>query len=301
LESFLIRTAGRSRGTYLFAGVSAALAVIAAIAVVKALESAQSEVDAARRAPETVPVVVATRDVDIGYTFTKDDVAITHLVPEMVPEGLAFHTLKEVTNRTARTQILANEIVRKERVAMQDGRVGLNALLLPGYRAMTVTVDQESGMVGLIQPENFVDVIVTIRPDDQSGHTKWLTETILENIRVIYVDTGVPKVEKSKDGKRISQPTSARRKPAITLELLPEQTEKLALSVSKGDIHLVLRGESALAPTGDTTEGNSPLSTSDLIGYRKPRGRRSYQTAEVIQGGRTETARFDRSGNRIER
>jgi len=297
----LIRTAGRSRGTILFAGASGLLAIVAAMAVIKALNTAKDEVAAARRAPDTVPVVVATRDVNIGYTFTDDDVAITHLVPEMVPEGQVFHSLEEVAHRTARTQILANEMIRKERVAMQDGRVGLNALLLPDHRAMTLMVDQESGVGGLIQPENFVDVIVTIRPDDQNGRTNWVTETILENIRVIYVDSGMPKPVKDADEKKRTTLTTRRTKPTVTLELLPDQTEKLALAVSKGDIHLVLRGDSSKAPTDETTEANSPLSASELIGYQKPTGRRSYHTAEVIQGSRTETARFDRSGNRIER
>jgi pilus assembly protein CpaB len=297
----LIRTVGRSRGKLLFAGASGLLAIVAAVAVVKALESAREEVAAARQSPDTVPVIVAKRTIEIGYTFTEDDVAITYLMPNMVPEGMVFHALEQVVHRTARTRILANEMVRKERVAMQDGRVGLNALLLPGYRAMTVTVDQESGLGGLIQPENFVDVIVTIRPDDQEGRTNWVTETILENIRVIYVDSGLPKVQEGEDGKKRSNRATIRRKPTMTLELLPEQTEKLALAVSKGDVHFVLRGESAEAPTEDTTEGGSPLSASELIGFQKPTGRRSYRTAEIIQGSRTETARFDRSGNRIER
>ncbi len=297
----MFRTAGRSRGTYAFAIASGLLALIAAIAVVKALETAKAEVEAARRAPDTVPVVVATRTVEIGYTFTEADVAITHLVPEMIPENSVFHTLDEVIHRTARTRILANEMVRQERVAMRDGRVGLNALLLPGYRAMTVTVDQESGLGGLIQPENFVDVIVTIRPDDQKGRSNWVTETILENIRVIYVDNGLPKKEETADGNKRANLSTTRRKPSMTLELLPDQTEKLALAVSKGDIHLVLRGESALPPSEENTEARSPLSASELIGFQKPRGRRSYRTAEIIQGSRTETARFDRAGNRIER
>ena len=79
-----------------------------------------------------------------------------------------------------------------------------------------------------------------------------------------------------------------------------DRAEKLALAVSKGDVHLVLRGD--LDITTEDDQAKTPLSTSELIGYKAPnRGRRTYRTAEVIQGSKKETARFDRAGNKIER
>ena len=54
--------------------------------------------------------------------------------------------------------------------------------------------------------------------------------------------------------------------------------------------------------TTEDDQARTPLSTSELIGYKAPtRGRRTYRTAEVIQGSKKETARFDRAGNKIER
>jgi pilus assembly protein CpaB len=204
-----------------------------------------------------------------------------------------------VVGRTPRAKILPNEPIRRERLASADAGVGLNALIRKGMRAMTVQVDHESGVGGFIQPGNYVDVIVTIRPDDQRGRQKWATETILSGIPVLTVATTEPPKE-PREGEPQRRAPVRKQKPSVTLELTPEQAEKLALAVSKGDVHLVLRGD--LDITSEDDGAKTPLSTSELIGYKAPRrGRRTHRVAEIIQGSRKETARFDRAGNKIER
>jgi pilus assembly protein CpaB len=217
----------------------------------------------------------------------------------MIPLDQIYTKRDVVLGRTPRAKILANEPVRRERLASADAGVGLNALIRKGMRAMTVVVDNQSGVGGFIQPGNYVDVIVTIRPDSQRGRSSWATETILSGIPVLTV-AATNREKPSKDGEPKRRSTARKQKPSVTLELSPGQAEKLALAVSKGDIHLVLRGD--LDITTDPEEGKTPLSTSELIGY-KPirRGRRTHHTAEVIQGSHKETTRFDHAGNKIER
>ena len=291
-------TSGQPRAN-LFLVASLLGAVLAAFAVMRVVQSAQEEVAAARKGPDTVPVVIATRTLDIGLTITDDDVTIRHLLPEMVATETVYSDADVVIGRTPRAKILPNEPVRRERLASADAGVGLNALIRKGMRAMTVQVDHQSGVGGFIQPGNYVDVIVTIRPDDQRGRTKWATETILVGIPVLTV-AATEREEESTEGEPKRRTNMRRQKPSVTLELTPEQAEKLALAVSKGDIHLVLRGD--LDITTEDDREKSPLSTSELIGYKAPStGRRTYRTAEVIQGSKKETARFDRAGNKIER
>ena len=291
-------TSGQPRAT-LFLVASLLGAVLAAFAVMQVVQSAQHEVEAARRGPDTVPVVIATRTLDMGLTITDDDVSIRHLLPEMVDIDTVYADAAVVIGRTPRAKILPNEPVRRERLASADAGVGLNALIRKGMRAMTVQVDHQSGVGGFIQPGNYVDVIVTIRPDDQRGRTKWATETILVGIPVLTVAATEPS-DDAAEGEPKRRTNTRRQKPSVTLELTPEHAEKLALAVSKGDIHLVLRGDLDITTEDDRVK--SPLSTSELIGYKAPApGRRTYRTAEVIQGSKKETARFDRAGNKIER
>ena len=292
-------TPGQPRAT-LFMVVSLIGAAIAAMAVVRVLQSAESEVEAARKGPNTVPVVIATRDLDMGLTITDEDVTIRHLLPEMVPAEQVYKQLDVVIGRTPRARILSNEPIRRERLANAEAGVGLNALIRKGMRAMTVQVDDQSGVGGFTQPGNYVDVIVTIRPDDQRGRSKWATETILSGIPVLTVASGQPKEKQAKEDEPKRRTPTRKQKPSVTLELTPEQAEKLALAVSKGDVHLVLRGD--LDITSEEERTKTPLSTSELIGYKAPRrGRRTHRVAEIIQGSKKETARFDRAGNKIER
>jgi pilus assembly protein CpaB len=291
-------TSGQPRATLFLVG-SLIGAALAAFAVMRVVQAAQDEVEAARQGPDTIPVVIATRELDMGLTITKDDVTIRHVLPEMLPTDEVYKEANVVIGRTPRAKILPNEPVRRERLASADSGVGLNALIRKGMRAMTVQVDHQSGVGGFIQPGNYVDVIVTIRPDDQRGRTKWATETILSGIPVLTV-AAVEREQDTKDGEPKRRSANRRQKPSVTLELTPEHAEKLALAVSKGDIHLVLRGDLDITTEDERTK--TPLSTSELIGYKAPAtGRRTYRTAEVIQGSKKETARFDRAGNKIER
>jgi len=295
------QTGGRRSGV-LFIVAALLAAAITAFAIINVIQTANEEIEAAKRPPDTVPVIIAVRNLEMGVMISRGDVAVRHLVPEMLPSGKVFDEIEGVIGRTPRTQILANELLRRERLASADAGIGLNALIRKGKRAMTVEVDQESGVGGFIQPGNYVDIIVTIRPDDQAGRAAWATETILVGIPVLTV--GSPKAreedEVGADGKKRTRLVTRRQTPSVTLELDPEEAEKLALAVSKGDIHLVLRGDLDIT-NEEPTEPSNPLSTSELIGYERPVvGVRTYSTAEVIQGSRTQTARFDRAGNKVE-
>jgi len=294
------QTGGRRSGILYIVGALIA-AAITAFAIVNVIQTANEEIELAKRPPETVPVVVATRSLDMGVMITDQDIVLRLLLPEMVPEGKIFGAIDDVVGRTPKTKILANELVRHERLASIDAGSGLNALIRKGRRAMTVEVDQESGVGGFIQPGNYVDIIVTIRPDDQAGRAAWATETILEGIPVLTVGTPKPEPEADQEdgARKRTRLVTRRHKPSVTLELDPNQAERLALAVSKGDIHLVLRGDLDVT-NEDPAAPSDPLSASDLIGYERPvTGVRTYQTAEVIQGSRTQTARFDRAGNKV--
>jgi len=158
----------------------------------------------------------------------------------------------------------------------------------------------------MLQPGNFVDVIVTIRPDDAEVQARWVTETILQGIRVLAVGetlSGAARTEEESS----SRSNRRRQRPSVTLQLSLEEAEKLALASSKGDIHLVLRNDVDI--TQRDTHG--PISTARMIGLgtesnqqsrtvtRQPDPSPQPITAEVIEGGTTIIESFDVDGNKI--
>jgi pilus assembly protein CpaB len=253
------QNAGRTRAGLFLVG-SLFLALVASGLVFRIVKRSEQQLAEAQRPKETLDVVIAARDLVVGNPISEEDVVVRAMVPGMVAEEGIFSTLDEVIGRTPRERILANEPVRDERIARPDQGIGLNAIVTPGKRAMTVATNTEDAVAGLLQPGNYVDIIVTIKPEDPSAvGAKWVTDTILQTLKVLAVGSslgGPPVVETKRvtntaDGKKKVETvkrdpkdtTSRKLKPSITLEVTPDEAEKLALAVAQGDIYVVLRSD----------------------------------------------------------
>ena len=102
------------------------------------------------------------------------------------------------------------------------------AILKSGHRAIAVKGDKIIGISGFINPGNYVDVLVTVK-DPQKKEEK--TKTILENIQVLATGTQIQRNEKG-------EPSPI---DVYTLEVTPDEAEKLALAAAEGRIQLTLR------------------------------------------------------------
>ncbi|MCK6506812.1 Flp pilus assembly protein CpaB [Myxococcota bacterium] len=296
----------RSRTALYLAAALVAAAITAAV-VAQVVKAYQKQLESQAARPQTVETVVAVRDLYMGIPITQEDVALRQLAPEMVPAESAFQSVDEVVGRTPRERILANELLRTERLARRDAGIGLNAIVTPGKRAMAIEVNTESGVAGFLQPNNFVDVIVTIKPDDDAVDAKWVTETILQGIKVLAVDSNLGNNEEQEKKNR-----TQRLRPSVTLEVTLEEAEKLALASSKGELHLVLRSDVDITQVED----HGPMVINNIIGLdpveetkpttvrrlrnTKPAEAGPADTVEVIQGADRTTEKFDEQGNKIE-
>lgn len=266
------------------------LAVGAGYLVLQVVNRSQQLAAEAAKPKQTKAVVVALHDLYMGVPITDQDVAVVQLDPVAVPEENTFRSVDEVRGRTPRERILTNELIREERLARPDAGVGLNAIISPGKRAFTVATDTETAVAGLLQPGNYVDIIVTIRPEDpQAMGAKWVSKTILQGIKVLAVGSALspagsgPVDPKDKNARAAPQANMRNIKPSITLELEPGEAEQLALSVSQGDIHVTLRTD-----TDFTQVDNAGVTTaSRIIGEPVPGSSQPTPTAVVRNAGRT--------------
>jgi pilus assembly protein CpaB len=294
-------------------------AAVAGLIVFRILQRNQKMLEEARKPTATVAVVVATHDLIIGRQILAEDVTLKQLSPDAIPADQAetFHTMADIVGRTPRERVLAEEPLRKDRLARAEAGVGLNAIVNLGKRAMTIpTTDAEDALAGLVQPGNKVDIIVTIKPEDPTSvGAKWVAETILEKITVLAVGSLLDREEQAKQAEAASQPKARRAssqeptrrmKPSITLEVTPEEAEKLALAQAQGQIHVVLRSDI------DALVAASPGVTSDrdLIGYPAPVAKPEVKAlkveapalpqAEVIQGNAKTKVTFESNGTTSE-
>jgi pilus assembly protein CpaB len=196
------------------------------------------------RAMETQAVVVAASDLTWGTVLTKDMLKTEAYLKKGLPEG-AHQDPAKVEGRTLIFPAKVGEPIFESKLApagTQGG--GVAAVIAPKKRAMAVKVDKIIGVSGFVHPGNRVDVLVTI--NDQVKVTVPITKTVLENVLVLAAG---PEMDKS--GKK-EKPSNV---DVITLEVTPEEGEKLALAGNEGKLQLSLRNsaDSAEVITRGTT------------------------------------------------
>lgn len=180
-------------------------------------------------AQETIPmtrIVIAAQDLEIGTLLSTENLTLAEWPKSNVPKG-AFDNIEAVAGRVAVTRLPAGGPLQAAELADAGSGAGLVALIPPGRRAMSIKVDEVSGVAGFILPNTYVDVISV---NNRSSREAREAKTILKKIKVLAIaqetttDKGKAKIVKS-----------------VTLELLPKEAESLALHSILGSIHLILR------------------------------------------------------------
>jgi pilus assembly protein CpaB len=197
--------------------VAIIVALVATYGVFRALQSI--------RLASHVPVqtvIIATRDIPEGHGIETEDIGTSEWPAASAPAG-AFASRDSVIGRVTRVPVFAGEPLVPGRLAPMGTGPGIEVKITPGKRAMAIRIDDVAGISGLIQPNSRVDVMVSLR-----GESKFF----MENMRVLSVGT---QVFRDQDGKPIRASTA-------TLEVGPEEAERLAIATASGVIQLVLRG-----------------------------------------------------------
>jgi pilus assembly protein CpaB len=118
----------------------------------------------------------------------------------------------------------------------------LSKMILPGERAISILVDEQSGVAGLLRPGDHIDLLGTfLKPDKEQ---KMTTITLIQNLPVLAVGSmvGVPG---SEAGDR-----SARSYRSVTLSVTLEESELITFAQQRTKLALVLRN----ADDADTLE-----------------------------------------------
>ncbi len=147
-----------------------------------------------------------------------------------MPAG-AFSSGDSLVGRVTRVSVFTGEPIVPGRLAPVGTGAGIEVKITPGKRAMAIRINEVAGMAGLIQPNSRVDIMVSMR-DESSQSGKRVAKLFMENMRVLSVGT---QVYRDENGKPI-------RAASATLEVTPEEAERLAIAVGTGSIQLVLRG-----------------------------------------------------------
>lgn len=199
--------------------------VLAAISVSKYLSSAQAYSKNLSR------VAVAKVAIPLGTKIVAEQLMVVQFPKESLPDG-TFEAPEKLAGRVAIVNIGAREPITESKIAPEGSSGGLSAVIPEGYRAMTVKVDDVVGISGFIMPGTLVDVVVVIDPDDQSNQKNPISKIVLQNIKVLANGQNIDKPEDQREANSVK---------AVTLQVTPEQAEKLALAATEGKLQLVMR------------------------------------------------------------
>jgi pilus assembly protein CpaB len=199
------------------------------------------------RAGQSAPLVVASRDIDLGTQIDATALSIISWPAGVLPEG-AFRDPKELEGRVLKTAMARGEPILESRLAPKGTKGGLSAVIGAGKRAITVRVNEVVGVAGFALPGSFVDVMVHTTLDDKHRNASAISKIVLERILVLAVAQ-----EASRDD------TKPKVVNAVTLEVTPEEAEMLDVARSVGNLSLVLRNQIDKDPTKTTGMGKADL------------------------------------------
>jgi pilus assembly protein CpaB len=209
-------------------------------------------------------VAVVANDVSLGEPLNPNLIRTVSWPTASVPPG-AFTDAKSLDGRVVLTSLSRGEPVLESKLAPLGTKGGLSAVIGAGNRAITVRVNDVVGVAGFALPGNYVDVIVNTQEPGKADAQQSISKIVLEKILVLAVAQQV-----SRDD---TQPKVVN---AVTLEVTPDQAEKLDLARSVGTLSLVLRNQvdKVMSSTGGATKstllGAAPAPASTPAAQQRP-------------------------------
>jgi pilus assembly protein CpaB len=206
----------------------------------------------------TNKVVVAARDLDLGTRLTPEMLKQVEWPSGSIPPGAIqdMNLLVKDEARVIRVSLARGEPVLETKLAPVGTKGGLSAVIKEGRRAITVRVNDVIGVAGFALPGNYVDVVVNTLDDaaKSAGRDKPISKIVLERILVLAVAQEVGRDE-----------TKPKVVNAVTLEVTPEQAEKIDLARSVGSLSLVLRNQ-----IDDKAVETTGITKKELLKYAEP-------------------------------
>jgi pilus assembly protein CpaB len=194
--------------------------------------------DVAAKAPTTVGYFVAARPLPRGTLARDEDFTVRSVPPERVPAGAILETADSkagLPGSLVRKFVDAGKPVTLDDILRPRDRGFLASVLAPDSRAITIKVDEESGVAGLIRPGDHVDVVLTQVFEKADPARRALSETVLSNVRVIAIDQEI-----AQGGRPVSA-AIAKLAQTVSLELTPEQVKRITVAKQLGTLALAVR------------------------------------------------------------
>jgi pilus assembly protein CpaB len=213
-----------NRRRLLFIGILAL--TLGALVAFKVYRSLQAKI---MPATVGVDVLVASNNIAVGAKLEEHDLKVVKVPPEAVPPD-AFHTKARAVGRGVVLPIGRGDFVLPYKLAPENAGSSASSLIPFRMRAVSINVNEVTGVAGFVEPGTRVDVLFTATVNVAGLHEPRST-TILQNVPVLASDQRLDR----------SAPRQGQAAHVVTLLVSLEDAERLALAMQEGRIQLVLR------------------------------------------------------------
>ncbi|MBP2636723.1 MAG: Flp pilus assembly protein CpaB [Firmicutes bacterium] len=212
----------------------------------------------------SVDVVVAKVEIGPKTRITPEMVQVTKIPAPYLQPGIV-QDAKDVIGMVSKETIAAGEQISVRRLWGEGKTAGFSGSIPQNKRAITVGVNEVTGVAGFTKAGDYVDVVVTF---DKNTAGENVSQLVLQNILVLAAnretESGAGTAEtanaNSKDKKEVAKTAT------VTLAVTPDEVAKLTLSEDKGKVRLVLR---PFMQNADTAIAGA-VTPRDIVGLHTP-------------------------------
>lgn len=235
-------------------------------------QAQQAQQQVAQQEVQQTLAVVALKPLAAYQPIARDAVA---LVPVSVVPADPYNSIDDVVSKVPLVDIDAGAPVTQR--YFKEGNV-LARIIPPGYQAISVEINDVVAVGGFVRPGDIVDVLLYLRGG--TGLDQPQSRVLLEAARVLAYEERIidrPEGVQDDNGQRSRQRTAV-------LAVPEEQTTKLMLGSSLGELRLALHSQAA------PVAGNIAQATGDAQDPRKASATSPDKAIGLVELGRLQRA-----------
>ena len=236
----------RPRQLLILAGCAAFLMFLSIYAVMSFLQGDEAS-KTAKKSVDTIQVVVAKVNIPPRTRIQENMLQLKEMPVDIAPEGV-IQNFKDVLDVQVKVSIFAGDILTIQKVFAEKNDEGFIATIPLDCRAVSISVNDITGVAGFAKPGDFVDLLLV-----EKSQYSVTTNVLLQNVQLLSINkdmTGTNVV-----GENGVTTTTAINNPSIaTFALRPEDVLKLVSASKLGEIYMSLRPTKPKNSYGGETE-----------------------------------------------
>ena len=183
--------------------------------------------------PDMTQVIGASEPLEAGVRLRPEHVRLIPWPISASRAGLPTDP-ERVIGRVTSAPVVENEPIWEHRLAPDGSKAGLSGQIQPGFRAITVKVNEVIGVAGFALPGTYVDLLVNIPGTHNGADRLTRSKIVLERVLVLAIA----------QENNLREEIKPRIVNAVTLLVTPKQSEQIDLARSIGTLSLILRNPS---------------------------------------------------------